>query len=630
MSFLTKWADGIERVVRPISLVGVGISMVSLFIMVLLLVAHVIGRYAFLSPIAGMRELEEFLLVLVAFLGLAYTGLRKGHVRVDIIIGNLPTWVQHVVDTVTGLMSLALWVLMAWKSFFWVMKIVGPPALTSEILGIPKAIFGFIMIFGMIVFCFVLVAQVFRSIDGAIAEGWKRALWILPALAFIGSIAVVPLYMDLPVSKNVLGLIGVGFLLFLLLLRMPIGFAMGFVGFVGAGYIVGVDAGISSLEIAPYTTVENFFLVVLPLFFLMGSFCFSAAISRDLYDTCYTWLGNLPGGLASATIGGCAGFAAICGDSLATAAAMGRVALPEMRRYKYADGLSCGSIAAGGTLGILIPPSMGFIFYALITEQSVGKLFMAGLIPGILLASLFIVSITIRSKLSPTMGPAGPATTLKQKIISLKGTWAVIVLFLLVIGGLFMGIFTVIEAGAVGAFGAFLLMVLKGRANRRTITEALLDTGRTMPMIIAILIGVAILGYFLAISQLPLKIAAAVGGLDVHRYVILALILFFYVVVGCLMNIIPMILLTLPVFWPTIVALGFDPIWFGVIMVIMMEMGQITPPVGMNVFVIAGIAETVPLLTIFKGIIPFFLIEILIIIILVLFPQIALWLPGTL
>jgi tripartite ATP-independent transporter DctM subunit len=273
---------------------------------------------------------------------------------------------------------------------------------------------------------------------------------------------------------------------------------------------------------------------------------------------------------------------------------------------------------------------MGFIFYALITEQSVGKLFMAGLIPGILLASLFIVSITIRSKLSPTMGPAGPATTWQQKIISLTGTWAVIMLFLLVIGGLFMGIFTVIEAGAVGAFGAFLLMVLKGRANRRTITEALLDTGRTMPMIIAILIGVAILGYFLAISQLPLKIAAAVGGLDVHRYVILALILFFYVVVGCLMNIIPMILLTLPVFWPTIVALGFDPIWFGVIMVIMMEMGQITPPVGMNVFVIAGIAETVPLLTIFKGIIPFFLIEILIIIILVLFPQIALWLPGTL
>ncbi|MGB2826978.1 MAG: TRAP transporter large permease subunit, partial [Dehalococcoidales bacterium] len=568
MSFLTKWADGIERVVRPISLIGVGISMVSLFIMVILLVASVIGRYAFLSPIPGIKELEEFLLILVAFLGLAYTGLRKGHVRVDIIIGNLPTWVQHVVDTVTGLMSLTLWVLMAWKSFFWMMRILGPPALTSEILGIPKAIFASIMIFGMIVFCFVLIAQIFRSIDGAIAESKKKALLILPALAFIGSIAVVPLYMDLPVSKNILGLIGVGFLVFLLLLRMPIGFAMGFVGFVGAGYIVGVDAGISSLEIAPYTTVENFFLVVLPLFFLMGSFCFAAKISSDLYDTCYTWLGNLPGGLASATIGGCAGFAAICGDSLATAAAMGRVALPEMRRYKYADSLSCGSIAAGGTLGILIPPSMGFIFYALITEQSIGKLFLAGLIPGILLASLFIISITIHSKLSPTIGPAGPVTTLKQKIISLRGTWAVIALFLLVVGGLYMGIFTVIEAGAVGAFGALLLMVVKGRANRRTVTEALLDTGRTMPMIIAILIGVSVLGYFLAISQLPLKISAAVAGLDVHRYVILALILFFYIIVGCLMNIIPMILLTLPIFWPTIVALGFDPIWFGVIMVI--------------------------------------------------------------
>lgn len=629
MPFLAKWADGIEKVVKPISLVGVGISMVSLFSMVILLVANVIGRYVFLSPIPGTKELEEFLLVLVAFLGLAYTGLRKAHVRVDLLIGNLPTWVGHVVDTVTGLMSLSLWVLMAWQSFSWAIKIVGPPALTSEILGIPKAIFAFIMIFGMVLFSFVLIAQILRSINGAIAESRKKALLILPALAVIGSIAVVPLYMDLPVSKNTLGLIGIGFLILLLFLRMPIGFAMGFVGFVGAGYIVGIDAGISSLGIAPYTTVENFFLVVLPLFFLMGSFCFVAKISRDLYDTCYAWFGNLPGGLASATIGGCAGFAAICGDSLATAAAMGRVALPEMRRYKYADGLSCGSIAAGGTLGILIPPSMGFIFYALITEQSVGKLFLAGLIPGILLASLFIISITIRSKLSPGLGPAGPATTMKQKIISLKGTWAVIVLFLLVMGGLYMGVFTVIEAGAVGAFGAFLLMVLKGRANRRTITEALLDTGRTMPMIIAILIGVSILGYFLAISQLPLKISAAVAGLDVHRLVILALILFFYLVVGCMLNIIPMILLTLPIFWPTIVGLGFDPIWFGVIMVIMMEMGQITPPVGMNVFVIAGIAETVPLGTIFKGIVPFLLVEILIIIILVLFPQIALWLPST-
>ena len=409
MPFLAKWADGIEKVVNPISLVGVGISWVSQFIMLIMLVVNVFGRVVFLSPIPGTKELEEFLLVLVAFLGLAYTGLKKAHVRVDLLIGNLPTWVGHVVDTVTGLMSLSLWVLMAWQSFSWAIKIVGPSALTSEILGIPKAIFAFLILFVMCLFALLLIAQILLSINGSIAESGKKALWILPALAVIGSIAVVPLYMDLPVSRNTLGLIGIGFLILLLFLRMPIGFAMGFVGFVGAGYIVGIDAGISSLGIAPYTTVENFFLVVLPLFFLMGSFCFVAKISRDLYDTCYAWFGNLPGGLASATIGGCAGFAAICGDSLATAAAMGRVALPEMRRYKYADGLSCGSIAAGGTLGILIPPSMGFIFYALITEQSVGKLFLAGLIPGILLASLFITILTLRCKLSPNHGPAGPA-----------------------------------------------------------------------------------------------------------------------------------------------------------------------------------------------------------------------------
>ncbi|GAH71571.1 unnamed protein product, partial [marine sediment metagenome] len=255
----------------------------------------------------------------------AYAGLSKAHVRVDLIVGKLPTWVGHVVDAVTGLMSLTLWVLIAWKTFGWAVKIIGPPALSSEVIGIPKAPFVFIAALGCFIFWFVLIAEIFRSIDGAIDKGGKKAFWILPGLAAIGGIALVALNVELPVSNLVMGLVGIGLLILLLFLRMPVAFAMGFVGLIGAWYFMGLNAGLGTLEVIPYYTASFYFLVIVPLFFLMSAFCFRAQISRDLYDTCYAWLGHLPGGLASATIGGCAGFSAVCGDSLATAAAMGKV-----------------------------------------------------------------------------------------------------------------------------------------------------------------------------------------------------------------------------------------------------------------------------------------------------------------
>jgi tripartite ATP-independent transporter DctM subunit len=337
----------------------------------------------------------------------------------------------------------------------------------------------------------------------------------------------------------------------------------------------------------------------------------------------------MPGGLATGTVFGCAGFAAICGDSLATAGTMGSVAIPEMKKYKYQDALATASVAAGGTLGILIPPSVGFIIYGLIAEQSIGKLFMAGIIPGLLLALVFSFLIYIRCKLNPAMGPAGPKVSLSEKLKAIGSVWPILILFIIVIGGIYLGFFTPTEGGGVGTLGALAIGLLNRSLSRKDLYKACLEAMGLTAMIFGIIIGVTILGYFIVITEIPLKLADFIVSLHVSRYVVFALILFLYVILGMVMNIIPMIMLTLPILFPTIVSLGFDPIWYGVIMVMMMEMGQITPPVGINVFVISGVAKNVPMATIFKGIIPFVIGMILVILLLTFFPDIALFIPNS-
>ena len=628
MTFLSKWADAIEVPMRPIARVGIYIGMVALFFMVIFMVSDIFSRSILKIGLYGVKDLEQFLLVFITFIGLPWVTYTLHHVRVDLIMGKFPEWVQHVTESCTGVLGLMVWTLIAWRTTVWAV-VLSATRQGAEVLEIPIWPFVFIAAFGVALTCIIIVAQIFRSTDAAIAAGGKKALWILLGLALSGVLVWGSLYVEVPINPLIMGVLGILLLMVLLFARMPIAFAMAWIGIIGSWYFMGLDAGLGLLMTRPYFQGTFYFVVVIPFFFLMGSFCFHAAISRDLYDTCATWLGRLPGGLASATVGGCAGFAAICGDSLATAAAMGTVALPELRRHNYDNGLATACIAAGGTLGILIPPSMGFIFYSLITEVSTAVLFIAGIIPGIILAGLFILSITIRARFNPKLGPPGPQTTWKEKFASLKGTWAMLVLFLMVIGGIYMGIFTVIEAGAVGALGAFGMILVKRRFKWSTVLGALHDSTRTSGMLLVTLIGVMILGYFMGTSKLPIETADFISALPVNRYVILTLVLLVYVVLGMLMNIIPMILLTLPIFWPTIVVLGFDGVWFGVIMVIMMEMGQITPPIGMNVFVIAGVAKDIPVGTIFKGIVPFVFVEVIFLVILTIFPQIATWLPTT-
>ncbi len=429
-------------------------------------------------------------------------------------------------------------------------------------------------------------------------------------------------------SPEMVGLIGIILMFLLMAFRMYIGIAMAIVGFLGLWYLIGLDAAMGILGITPLTEGSSYTMSVIPLFLLMGQFAFVSGISTDIYKTVYTWMGHLKGGLAMATIIACAGFSAICGSSLATGATMGMVAIPEMKKYRYDNRLSTGCVAAGGTLGILIPPSIGFIIYGILTEVSIGKLFMAGFIPGILLTLLFIITICIQCSINPKMGPGGENKPFGIKIRSLSGTWGMLLLFIIVMGGIYLGIFTPTEAAGVGAFGAFLISVIKRKMTWEKLVECLMESGKTTAMIFLIIIGANIFSTFLGLARLPMGLADFVTGLALPRTVILYAIIIIFILLGCVMDCYAIMILTVPIIFPVIEALQFDPIWFGVLMVIVLEMGLITPPVGLNVFVIKSAAPDVPLTVIFKGVWPFLLSTVAAIILLNIFPRIALFLPS--
>lgn len=430
-------------------------------------------------------------------------------------------------------------------------------------------------------------------------------------------------------SPVTIGILGILLLFLLLALRMQIGFSMAVVGFIGFAVLNALKPSFSILGMEPFKIGATYSLTVIPLFILMGQFANSSRMGSEIYQTVYRWIGFLPGGLSMATIVACGGFAAISGSSLAAAATMGMVALPEMKRFKYEDALATGCIAAGGTLGILIPPSTVMIIYGILTELPIAPLFIAGIAPGVLLTLLFILAVFIMTKIKPKLGPPGPTFTLKEKIYSLKDTWSILTLFLLVIGGLYTGWFTPTEAAGVGAFGAFVITIVKKKLTWLNLTESLSQTIRTTAMVFLILIGAHIFGYFLTISQIPDQLSILASEAGLNRYIVLAILILFYIVLGCFMEGLAIMVLTIPIVFPLILDLGFDPIWFGVIITLVMEMSLITPPVGINVFVISGIAKDVPMYTIFRGVLPFWVAMLVLIILLILFPQLALFLPQT-
>jgi tripartite ATP-independent transporter DctM subunit len=423
------------------------------------------------------------------------------------------------------------------------------------------------------------------------------------------------------------GICGFAILVALMFLKIPVGFVMALVGLMGFAFLVSWDAALNLMAQDVSAVFGSYNLTVIPLFVLMGQMAHHSGMSGRLFHAAYRFFGNLPGGLAVATIGACAGFSAICGSTSATAATMAAVALPEMKKYNYDPALATGVVAAGGSLGILIPPSTIFIVYGIMTEQSVGKLFLAGVMPGILMTILFIVTVLLWTWKRPDLAMPGARFTLREKIVSLAGVVETLILFIAVMGGLFIGVFTPTEAASIGAFGTLVIAVVGRHLSWKGFAQSLVETTRITCMILVIVAGATVFGHFLAVTRIPFDVGNWVMGLQMPPWSVMALIILVYLLLGCLMDSLAMIMLTIPIFFPVITALGYDPIWFGVIIVLVTGMGVITPPVGINVYVVAGVARDVPLHVIFRGAVRLLAAQVVTAALLILFPQIALWLP---
>lgn len=425
----------------------------------------------------------------------------------------------------------------------------------------------------------------------------------------------------------IIGFIGIAFLLFLMFTRMPVAYVMAVVGFLGFSCLTSFQAGLKLLSRDIYSVFSSYSLTLIPLFVFMGYIAFYSGTSSRLFDVAYKILGRITGGLGMATVGACTAFGAICGSATATAATMGTIALPEMKRYKYGPMLSTGAVAAGGSLGSLMPPSVVLIIYGIATQQSIGKLFIAGILPALIISALFFAAIVVYCRIYPNQGPPGEHFTVREIIGSLIELWETILVFFCVMGGIFFGIFTPTKAGAIGSFSILIIVMLQGKLTWQRLWKAIDETLSISCMVLMLIAGATLFGHFLAISRIPMQFSGLVAQLNWSPWAIMAMICLVYLIGGCFIDSLALIMLTIPVFYPIVLNLGYDPIWFGIIIVLISQMGIITPPVGVNVYVVSGISGE-PLTTVFKGVIPFLLALILGTGLFIAFPSIVTFLPG--
>jgi len=411
-------------------------------------------------------------------------------------------------------------------------------------------------------------------------------------------------------------------------IRMPIAFSMAFAGFLGFSYITSLEIGLSLLPQDVFEQLNSYSISAITMFILMGYYAFSAGLGVRLYDAAYKVFGNIRGGLAIATVFACAAFGAICGSATATSATMGKLAIPEMRKFGYDDTLATGCVASAGTLGILIPPSVIFLIYGFMTEQSVGKLFISGIVPGIILAIFMSVAVYLVCTKNPSYGPRGPKTPFGEKVKAVLKVIDVLLLFFVVIGGLLYGFFTPTQAGGIGAAGALIIGLIRRELSWESIMTNTPDALRTSCMILTIIACATVFGHFMTVSKIPMALSNLVMSLNIPPILVMGVIIIIYLIGGFFIDTIPLIILTIPIFYPIVLSFGYDPIWFGVIIVLVACMGNITPPVGVNVYVVKGITKDIPLETIFKGIFPFLLAMILATILIMLFPSMAIFLPN--
>ncbi|MFC2047280.1 TRAP transporter large permease subunit [Chloroflexota bacterium] len=627
--WLQASAGVLNRFVQSLGWWGAVAGAISLIGIVLLTTADVFSRFVFGLPMIFTIEVVQLMLVIVMLAGMAYTELRKGHVRVNILVDKFSPTAKLVTDTSTTLVALTVTVILAWQS------VVYAQGLASQnqevpILRIPLWPVVVIAGFCFLLFALAVSANFIESLGKLKANGAKSFLWLIPGIIIVAALigtSLQPALLAIDIPRESFGLLSLVILFGLIFLGLHIGAAMAMITLWGTSYLMSAGAGLSMLGFTAHTVASSYIWSVFPLFVFAGVLFSTSGFSRDLYNTGYKFLGQLPGGLASATVAACAGFSAVVGDSLSGTVTMGKIAAPQMKSYKYDTGLTMGSIAAGGSMGTLIPPGLGFVVYGIMVEESIGRLFIAGILPGVLMTASFIALIWVRCRLNPTLGPAGPRTSIMEKLISLKGSWTVAFIFVLVIGGIYLGIFSPNEAGALAAFSALVIGFSLRRLGIRSFVNTVIEAVQITAMIFFIFIFAVAATQYFALSDLTFALADWVAALPVPPLATMGVILFVYLILGCLMNSLPVLILTLPILYPVVMGLGFDSIWFGVLVVIMAEIGVLTPPIGMGVFALSGVTST-PIYTVFRGVIPFWIVMLCVVTLILFFPQIALFLPN--
>ncbi|MDP2931315.1 MAG: TRAP transporter large permease subunit [Chloroflexota bacterium] len=605
-------------------------SGVALIVLMLILTADATLRYLFNAPVYGASDIVRFAFVVVVFGGIGYCAFKKGHVSIDVLFTRLKPTGQAVLTSIISVIVLILLALITWQTTLRAGRSLAAQEVTAA-LQVPFAPFMYVVALGCAVWWLVVLVQLIASVN-QVRESKSTKAMLTAVLGSVASVLLcaVLIFHWLPVraSPIVTGIAGFALLIGIFLTNMNVGFAMMLTGFMGLSFLTSFDIGITPLGQVPFTEGSSYGFAVVPLFVLMGELIFYSNIGQELFHAAYAWIGRLRGGLASATVLACTAFAAVSGSTVATAVTIGTVALPEMKRYKYNPAFAAAVTATGGIIGTMIPPSLAFMIYGLIAEESIGRLFIAGIIPGLLIAVVLISTITIMCYINPKLGPAAPPVAMRERLLSLKSIWPILVLFTLVIGGLYMGIFTATEAGGIGAFGALIVGLAMRRFNWKSFNGSLRATIITTGMVLLLLIGAAIFSQFVAISRLPTAMADFISASTLPPFMIIIAILAVWFALSIVMTDYAIMILITPIVLPTVLGLGYDPIWFGVILVLQTEIGAISPPVAINIFAIAGLDKEIPMTSIYKAVWPFIYALLVLTAILIAFPQISLWLPN--
>lgn len=630
-AFLDLMAGWLKTILIWPGRVAIYVGAAAIVVMMGLTVADVLLRNLFSIVVPGGMELSGLLTILVVLSTLSIVEIDRSHVQVDLVLKGLPKFARSPMTAGGLLLAFATMLIVAWQIMQQAFYLKGNGIVTG-VLGLPEWPFvGAAMVF-VFLFAVALLANLASEIGTVIRQKDVRGLLILfvwglvvAALLFI---CFDPDILPGSLSRNMRGILCISLCFVLIFLGVHVAASMAVTALVGLSVLISPVASLTSLATSTIDVVSDHTWSVVPLFTWMGLLVVASGFAEELYRSAYRWLGHLPGGLASASTVACAGLSSIVGDTLSGVYTMGSIALPQMRSYGYDMKLATASIACAATIGVMIPPSIAFIVYGMITQVSIGKLFAAGILPGILFTVILIGLITIRAALNPGLAPRGESSTWKERFASSAGTWPILVLMLLVLGGIYAGMVTPNEAAGLGVFGALVIALVMRRLTLAAFWQSIVRTLLLTAAIIVIFMFATAFSRFIAISGLTQQLADLVIALDLGKYQIIIAIMLFYVVIGMFMNALPALVLTVPIFFPIAMSAGFDPVWFGVLVVIMVELGVVTPPIGVNVFAIAAMAKDVPMYDIFRGILPFWLAYVVLIGLIVAFPQICLLLPS--